>query len=156
MKATIEPLHVETQAQLHQLGERLRLARMRRRVGVDQLAAAAGLSRVTVFRIEQGKPSVAMGAYARVMEALGLAGDLGIVAQADPLGRQMQDQQLPGRRGRATAASELRAADELWAFKRHNQKRDIDAIRAGRASNAGMSWFTEEQAASAEIVGEPL
>jgi transcriptional regulator with XRE-family HTH domain len=161
MKASIAPLLAATEEQLIQLGERLRLARLRRRVGVDVLAAAAGVSRVTVFRVEKGAPSVALGAYARVMEALGLAQDLGLVAREDSAGRQLQDQQLAPRRTARSApqpSPEVQRAspEELWAFKRKNQRQDIAAIHSGRAANRTMSWFTEEQAVKAEIAGEPL
>ena len=162
MKTSILPTLVATEVQLVQLGERLRLARLRRCMGVDALAAAAGMSRVTVFRVEKGAPSVAMGAYVRVMEVLGLAGDLGYVAQQDTAGRQLQDQLLAPRRSEALPASGrrpevlLESSEAIWEFKRQNQRKDIEAIRSARASNADMSWFTEEQASKAEIVGEPL
>ena len=162
MKTSIQPLLAGTEAHLVGLGERLRLARLRRQLSVDVLAAAAGISRVTVFRIEKGAASVAMGAYARVMEALGLTGDLELVAQADTIGRQLQDRRLPPRRSGALAAGARGAevvresAEDMWAFKRQNQRRDIEAIRAARVTNSAMSWFTEEQAVNAKIVGEPL
>lgn len=162
MKTSMPLTLAATEAQLVQLGERLRLARLRRCMGVDALAAAAGVSRVTVFRVEKGAASVAMGAYARVMEALGLAGDLGLVAQQDAAGRQLQDQLLAPRRSEARPASGRRpqvlreSSEAIWAFKRQNQRKDIEAIRGARASNADMSWFTEEQASKAQIVGEPL
>lgn len=162
MKASILPIHAATEEQLIHLGERLRLARLRRGMGAEALAATAGVSRVTVFRIEKGAASVAMGAYARVLEALGLAGDLALLAQEDAAGRRLQDELLAPRRSEARGASGrvpriVRASPgEMWAFKRENQRRDIDAIAGARATNAAMSWFTEEQAAKAEIVGEPL
>jgi transcriptional regulator with XRE-family HTH domain len=162
MKTSITPMFAATEAQLVQLGERLRLARLRRGIGVDALAASAGLSRVTVFRVEKGASSVAMGAYARVMETLGLAADLDLVAQQDAAGRRLQDELLAPRRYRAQPASRrefevLRESPEaIWEFKRRNQRQDIAAIHGERATNAAMSWFTEEQATRAEVVGEPL
>lgn len=151
-----------TEVQLVQLGERLRLARLRRRLSMEGLAAAAGVSRLTVLRIEKGAPSVAMGAYARLLEALGLADDLGLLVQLDAPGRKLQDQMFAPRRAKTSerlgdSSVVLReTAEAMWDFKRRNQRQDIDAIAAARTSNAAMSWFTEERAAKAEIVGEPL
>jgi transcriptional regulator with XRE-family HTH domain len=58
------------------LGERLRAARKRQRVSAVAAAEAAGISRVTLHRIERGEPTVAMGAWVAVASALGLAFDL--------------------------------------------------------------------------------
>ena len=59
--------------QLQALGARSRSRRKDLRVSATALAEAAGVSRVTVHRIERGAGSVAMGAYAGVMAALGMA-----------------------------------------------------------------------------------
>lgn len=145
----------ETSAELVALGDRLRAARLRRQLTADALAQAARVSRVTVFRIEQGSPSVAMGAYLRVMECLDCAQEISLLAVADARGRQLQDQQLAPRRRRQTT-SKPASEQELWAFKRANQRRDIEAVNAGRVPAAAMSWFTPEQARNAVILGDPL
>ncbi|NUM88261.1 MAG: helix-turn-helix domain-containing protein [Bdellovibrionales bacterium] len=46
----------------------------RKRLGVSAVAAAeaSGMSRITLYRIEKGEPSVAMGAYLSAILALGL------------------------------------------------------------------------------------
>lgn len=61
---------------LRDLGQQLR--DHRKRLGVSAVAAAesAGMSRVTLYRIERGEPSVAVGAYLSVVAALGLSFDL--------------------------------------------------------------------------------
>jgi len=48
--------------------------RRRKDLGISAVAAAeaAGISRVTLHRIEKGEPAVSMGAYLRVLVALGL------------------------------------------------------------------------------------
>jgi len=63
-------------ARLTRLGARLRAAR--REQGVTMVAAAevAGMSRVTLHRIERGEPSVAIGAWVAAASALGLTLDL--------------------------------------------------------------------------------
>ena len=54
------------------LGAAVRAQRKGLRVSATALAEAAGVSRVTVYRIEKGEPSVTLGAYANVLAALGL------------------------------------------------------------------------------------
>lgn len=54
------------------LGEQLAARRKTLRVSATALAEAAGVSRVTVHRIEKGEPSVTMGAWCSVISAVGL------------------------------------------------------------------------------------
>ena len=56
------------------LGGRLRDARRALRVSTTSAAEAADVSRTTWHRMEAGSPSVSAGAYARALEALGIAG----------------------------------------------------------------------------------
>lgn len=58
--------------QLTALGARIRAQRKALRVSATALAEASGMSRVSVHRIEQGEPSVTMGAYLNVLTALGM------------------------------------------------------------------------------------
>jgi hypothetical protein len=51
----------------------------------------AGIGRKTLYNIESGSPSVAMGSYLQVLFVLGLQNDLMEVAARDPLGRKLQD-----------------------------------------------------------------
>lgn len=76
---------------LSDLGENIRLARLRRRMTAEQLALRAGMSRKTLYQIEQGSPTVAMGNYLQTLFILGLEKDMTQVAAADPLGRKLQD-----------------------------------------------------------------
>ena len=59
-------------ARLQALGEQIRARRKALRVSSTAAAEAAGMSRVTLHRIEKGEPSVAGGAWANAMAALGL------------------------------------------------------------------------------------
>ncbi len=77
--------------QLEELGENIRLARLRRSISVELVAERAGISRATVWAIENGSPSVAIGSYAAVLFALGLSSDLSQVASDDEVGRKLQD-----------------------------------------------------------------
>lgn len=83
--------------QLDALGERLRLARLRRSYSASTVAARAGITRVTLARIEKGDPGTSLGAYVAVLRVLGLQDSLEGVASDDQLGRKLQDLQLPVR-----------------------------------------------------------
>ena len=58
---------------LHALGARLREARLAWGISATAAAQAAGVSRMTWHRMEAGSPSVAAGAYARALDAVGIA-----------------------------------------------------------------------------------
>ena len=76
---------------LKELGANIQLARLRRKWSAEQVAERAGISRKTVYNIEQGAATVAMGSYLQVLFVLGLEKDLLMVAATDPLGRKLQD-----------------------------------------------------------------
>ena len=59
-------------ARLGALGKRIREHRKMLRVSATTAAQAAGISRVTLHRIETGEASVTIGAYMNVLAALGL------------------------------------------------------------------------------------
>ena len=86
---------------LEGLGSNLKLARLRRKYSAETVAQRAGISRKTLYRVELGDPAVALGIYARVMQALGLEQDLALVAVDDVLGRKLQDIELLGGNGAA-------------------------------------------------------
>lgn len=86
-------------AALEELGDNIRLARLRRRVSAALLAERAGVSAPTLRSVERGEPTASMGAYAAALHSLGLEGDLAAVGRDDVLGRKLQDAGLTtGRR----------------------------------------------------------
>lgn len=85
------PLLPTTASLLEAFGDRLRLARLRRRLQSKQVAERAGMSVITLRKIEKGDPGVTLGAYLNVLQVLQLEGDLNKLAEEDALGRRLQD-----------------------------------------------------------------
>ena len=67
------------QAVLTQLGQRCAVARQTRGLSASALASALGMCRKTLRAAEDGKPTVTMETYVRILSALGLARDLALV-----------------------------------------------------------------------------
>ncbi|SRR6266536_2077079 len=76
---------------LKSVGENVKLARLRRKLSTEQVAERANISRSLLWRIEQGNPSVSMGALFQVLMVLGLEKDFLQLAADDVLGRKLQD-----------------------------------------------------------------
>lgn len=62
------------------LGERIRIARIRRKIRQGDLATRAHLSRSTIQAIERGEASCAVGSVLHVLWVLGLAGEVELIA----------------------------------------------------------------------------
>ncbi len=88
------------------VGENIRKARLRRAYSSETVAQRAGITRKTLYRVERGDPAVALGIYARVLQALRLENDLGVIGADDELGRKLQDAGLESKR-RAPKQSRL-------------------------------------------------
>ena len=96
------PMYLAQRNLLAALGERLRLARLRRKLSVDLACERAGISRMTLYRAEAGSSALALGTLVRILSVLGLEADLELIARDDKLGRLLQDQNLtPRRRARS-------------------------------------------------------
>lgn len=84
---------------LKQMGEQIKLARLRRRLSAQLVAERAGISRQTLNAIEKGSSTVSIGSYAAVLHALNnLDTDLLLIAKEDEFGRKLQDLDLPTRK----------------------------------------------------------
>ncbi len=84
----------KTKRMLTQVGEQIKLARLRRHYSVELIAERAGISRTTVWKVEKGDPGVAFGIYAKVLTAIGLGEDILLLAKDDLLGHALQDAEL--------------------------------------------------------------
>ena len=98
MTSRATPLYPASAKEMEALGQRLRDARLRRRFSMETVCARANLSRPTLYKIETGDPSVAIGFYVQVLRVLGLLADLSLISKEDALGRRLQDESLPQRR----------------------------------------------------------
>jgi len=73
------------------LGENIKLARLRRKLSIRSMAERAGMATSTLGNIENGSPSVSLGSYLQVLSVLRLEEDILLIADKDPVGRQIQD-----------------------------------------------------------------
>lgn len=89
-----------------QLGQRIRLARIRRDWSVADLASKAGINRNTLTALELGRPGTAIGVCFTVLWALGLDKNLEAVADpdADLHGKALEASRRPKRAGKPRKA----------------------------------------------------
>lgn len=79
------------------LGQKLRVARKRRRLTQAELAARAGINRLTVRKVETGALQTAVGAYLAMAWALGLDKQVDGLFTSDPEGEALERARLPKR-----------------------------------------------------------
>jgi len=91
-----------------QLGQRIRVARIRRGWSVADLAGKAGINRNTLTALELGKPGTAVGVCVTVLWALGLDQSLDAVADPDSdlHGKALEASRRPKRAGKARKAGD--------------------------------------------------
>lgn len=65
---------------LLQLGDRLRRLRESQGLSTVEMASRVGISRMTLRAVEAGDPTPSMGTYLKVMSAVGIVGDLALLA----------------------------------------------------------------------------
>ena len=94
MSAKKQVLFPKHQLLLEQMGENIKLARKRRKLTAIQIAERADIARTTLYQIEKGNSSVAIGAYFNVLRVLGLQDDFFFFVSDDELGRKLQDLDL--------------------------------------------------------------
>ena len=88
------PTHPSARRAIRALGERLRAARLRRKMTQAIMAERVGVSVPTLKKLEEGDPTTSLAAMVRVLSVLGLAGDIDKIGAEDKLGRELQDSEL--------------------------------------------------------------
>jgi transcriptional regulator with XRE-family HTH domain len=134
MPAKAPPVPPAVVTQLETLGRRIRAQREQQKVTATDAAEAAGMSRVTLHRVEQGEPSVTMGAYLSAMAAVGLSLQVrepdaafatttlpAVVRLGDYPALQQLAWQLPG-------VTELSPAQALDLYERNWRHLDRDGL----------------------------
>jgi len=93
MKKKIEKISDDAVSQLADIGQLIMQHRKSFKITANAAAETAGISRVTLHRIEKGESTVSMGAYLNVMSALDLnlhlsaKTDIGNTANAGSVGK---------------------------------------------------------------------
>lgn len=140
MPAATPPLIPTASTALKLLGERIRAQRKALRVSATAAAEAAGVSRVTLHRVEKGEPSVAVGAWANVMSALGLMwqvnpsygdddGEAKDLSQWLPVRVRLADYpQLKSLAWQVHGTDELSLVEALDIYERNDRHLDRDAM----------------------------
>jgi transcriptional regulator with XRE-family HTH domain len=132
-----------TAENLAAIGAQIRAQRKALRISATVAAEAAGMSRITLHRIEGGEPSVTMGAYLNVLAALGMA--FGVIPPAAPAAQVADEARrgwLPARVRLADypqlkqlawqvhGTDELTPQEALGIYERNWRHMDLSALTA--------------------------
>ena len=84
---------------MKKLGADLKEARIKRRLTMALVEERAGITHITLSRVEQGEPTVSMGIYAKVLFVLGLVENIYDIANPDKdeVGKILERENLPKR-----------------------------------------------------------
>lgn len=131
MPAASPTLGPDQQVKLNLLGARLRDRRKDLGVTAVACAEAAGVSRVTLHRVEAGNPSVTIGAYSNVAAALGLHLVVPVLNLPDNDRATVIVSDYPGLRGLAwqtDAGTEITETEALNLYERGWRHLDQEAL----------------------------
>jgi transcriptional regulator with XRE-family HTH domain len=131
MPSAAPPLTATADRRLAAFGRRIHARRKALKVSATTAAEAAGVSRMTLHRIERGEPSVTMGAYMNALAALGL--DVDVIATTEaaqpspvPGGVRIADHPQLRRLAWQLAPDTELTPEEAWATYERNW-RHVDA-----------------------------
>jgi transcriptional regulator with XRE-family HTH domain len=95
----LEGLPPEATTIIAQLGERIRIARKRRTITMEDMASRMFVTRKTLARLEKGDPGVSLAIFTSALWVLGLEEDLRGIAEPehDKVGLYLEQQRLPER-----------------------------------------------------------
>ena len=137
MKKNIEKISDDAVSQLADIGQLIRQHRKSFKITANAAAETAGISRVTLHRIEKGEPTVSMGAYLNVISALDLnlhlsaKTDTESTANADSVGKLQVRLSLSDYPQLKELAWHVRGVDEFSLVEAHSiyerNKRFLDS-----------------------------
>jgi DNA-binding XRE family transcriptional regulator len=98
-RLTENPMPLPVERALVAAGDDLALARRRRGLSTASMAERAGISKKTLYRLEQGDPGVSWGAVIRVLNILSLLPELNKALNTtnDALGLALMNKTVPKR-----------------------------------------------------------
>lgn len=147
------PLLPPTDELLRQFGERLRLARLRRRLSAKQVAERAGMSPMTLRSLERGGAGVTMGAYLAVMQVLGIEKDFGLLGKADPQGRELQDARLAAHTKSTRPSLPPAVKQALGALPETQMRKALAAMpKMPKPSEDAQDWIGKGDFSSSEAL----
>ncbi len=140
MSSKAVPLGETVLQKLAAIGLQIRAQRKALKISATVAAESCGISRVTLYRIEHGEPSVTIGAYLNALAALGL--DLRVMAAKDaaaepvahpplwlPARVRLADYpQLQQLAWQVQGADELTPAEALSIYERNARHLDTQAL----------------------------
>lgn len=131
MPSAAPPIAPTADHRLTAFGRRIHERRKALKVSATTAAEAAGVSRMTLHRIERGEPAVTMGAYMNAIAALGLDVDVIASTQAAapvpvPGGIRVADYPQLRRLGWQLAPDTELTPEEAWGTYERNW-RHVDA-----------------------------
>ena len=141
MPAKNPKITTKTAHHLHDLGARIRAQRKKLKLTATVAAEAAGMSRITWYRIEKGEPAVTMGAWINAVTVVGLTLD---IPEAEMTGADRQGwvparirladyPQLEKLAWHVRDAEVLSAREALDIYERNLRHLDLDAMTSGEA-----------------------
>ena len=125
---------------LAELGERLALARLRRKQSQRAWAQRLGVSVPTLASMERGEPGVSMGVYATALWIIGIVGLIAILTGPYGWVRRLRGGIANLYRSATTAVGDRAQDDDtlLWVA------RNVDGLRiAGYGLGALLLWFVD-------------
>jgi DNA-binding XRE family transcriptional regulator len=141
MPAKNPEITTEMARQLQALGGRIRVQRKKLDLSATVAAEAAGMSRITWYRIEKGEPAVTMGAWINAVSVVGLSLDIpdaentGVARRGFiPARIRLADFPLLKKLAwHVREAEALSAREALDIYERNRRHLDLDAMTPGEA-----------------------